>query len=295
MIRKLLLALALLVCLPMGAEAASRFWFNGTGNWSDTAHWGTASNGVGAPASVPGASDTATFDANSGAGTTTIDQDVSVTTLTISALNGGTITNPTGASAKNLTIGNFVDQGTNAHTLNMGDGTWSLTGTAGNVLLFQGTQTVNANGSTIAFTGTPTGNITFNTNGKTFNIVTFPNVTNGFGHIITGNATFTTLTKTGGGSLLFGSSPSLTVGTLNIAPSAITAPLLFGGSAGGNMSMALTNPVTAQFVALAKTTFTGAAATFTNSFDLGGNVFSGGGGITPPSTGGGGGFIIGGG
>ena len=44
---------------------ADRYWFGDGGNWSDTAHWGTASNGVGAPAAVPTSSDDVYFDANS--------------------------------------------------------------------------------------------------------------------------------------------------------------------------------------------------------------------------------------
>ena len=44
---------------------ADRYWFGDGGNWSDTAHWGTASNGVGAPAAVPTNADDVYFDVNS--------------------------------------------------------------------------------------------------------------------------------------------------------------------------------------------------------------------------------------
>jgi hypothetical protein len=61
------------------AEAASRFWVGGTGNWdaSDTTHW-AASSGGGGGASVPGSGDTVTLDGSSGGGTVTVTAAVNV-------------------------------------------------------------------------------------------------------------------------------------------------------------------------------------------------------------------------
>ncbi len=44
---------------------ADRYWFGDGGNWTDTAHWGTGTNGAGAPAAAPSISDDVFFDANS--------------------------------------------------------------------------------------------------------------------------------------------------------------------------------------------------------------------------------------
>src|SRR5439155_26539124 len=50
----------------------SCFWIGGTGNFSDTTHWSLLS-GAATCACTPGATDTVTFDAASGAGTATQD------------------------------------------------------------------------------------------------------------------------------------------------------------------------------------------------------------------------------
>lgn len=65
--RALISFLAVLVALlayPSSVPAADRFWV-GNGNWSATANWSASSGGAGG-ATVPGTSDRAVFDANSG-------------------------------------------------------------------------------------------------------------------------------------------------------------------------------------------------------------------------------------
>ena len=53
--------------LSILSGAATRYWVGGAStSWTNTANWGTSSGG-GAPASVPGTSDIAVFDAGSGA------------------------------------------------------------------------------------------------------------------------------------------------------------------------------------------------------------------------------------
>jgi hypothetical protein len=64
---------------------ANRFWTTlgttgGTGNWSDTQNWSTATGGA-AGASVPGISDSARYDGNSGTGTATLDISPTVQSL----------------------------------------------------------------------------------------------------------------------------------------------------------------------------------------------------------------------
>ena len=67
---------------------AARFWVaGGTGNWSSTTNW-SATTGGASGASVPGSTDTATFDAASGAVTATVDSSVTIQTLTMTGFTG---------------------------------------------------------------------------------------------------------------------------------------------------------------------------------------------------------------
>jgi hypothetical protein len=67
---------------------AARFWVTGgTGNWNSTTNW-SATTGGASGASVPGTSDTATYDASSGAGTATLDISPDIQTLTCTGFTG---------------------------------------------------------------------------------------------------------------------------------------------------------------------------------------------------------------
>ena len=67
---------------------AARFWVTGgTGNWNSTTNWSLLSGSL-SGASVPGSSDTATFDANSGSGTVTLDISPDIQTLTMTGFTG---------------------------------------------------------------------------------------------------------------------------------------------------------------------------------------------------------------
>lgn len=67
---------------------AARFWVTGgTGDWSSTSNW-SATTGGASGASVPSTSDTATYDASSGAGTATLDISPDVQTLTMTGFTG---------------------------------------------------------------------------------------------------------------------------------------------------------------------------------------------------------------
>jgi hypothetical protein len=74
-----------------------RFWIGGTGNWSDTAHWSTTSNGSGG-ASVPTSTENAYFDASSGTGTVTVDTTANCKDLICTGYTGTL----TGGSALNV-------------------------------------------------------------------------------------------------------------------------------------------------------------------------------------------------
>lgn len=67
---------------------AAYFWVTGgTGDWNSASNWALTSGGVGGIA-VPGSGDTATFDANSGAGTATLDISPDIQTLTCTGFTG---------------------------------------------------------------------------------------------------------------------------------------------------------------------------------------------------------------
>jgi len=67
---------------------AARFWVTGgTGNWNSTTNWSTTTGGA-SGASVPSTSDTATYDASSGAGTATLDISPTIQTLTMTGFTG---------------------------------------------------------------------------------------------------------------------------------------------------------------------------------------------------------------
>lgn len=67
---------------------ANRYWVTGgTGNWNDVSNWSATSGGA-SGASVPGSSDAALLDANSGAGTVTLDISPDIQTLTCTGFTG---------------------------------------------------------------------------------------------------------------------------------------------------------------------------------------------------------------
>lgn len=88
---------------------ANRYWIGGTGDWSDTAHWSTASGGSGG-ASVPTSSDDVYIDNASGSGSVLIN----ISTSTVS-MNGLTVTRTSSTqvqgSSGSIYTGNFKTYG----------------------------------------------------------------------------------------------------------------------------------------------------------------------------------------
>lgn len=272
---------------------AARFWVGSTGTWdaSDTTHWAATTGGAGGQ-SVPGSSDTATFDANSGGGTVTVDFGGTITIQSIIAgAFTGTLdfaTNNNSITLSGSTAVNF--SGTGTRTINLGNGTWTLNSTQALWELTTATNlTFNANSSTIAFTGAATTNqLRFVGGGRTYNVVTFVGGS-GSSVAITGANTFATLTIAAPNRIVFQNSTTNTItnftnisGTGTGAVSLITDNPLFGV---GTISSA--NNWTGDFCYFHGMTFSG-GGTFsgTNSFNGGRNT---GITITAPSGGGGGG------
>jgi len=170
---------------------ASRFWVSGTGTWdnSDTSHW-SATSGGSSGASVPGSSDTVTFDGNSGGGTCTKNSNTTIVSLTMGAFTG-TLDYQTNNNT--LSVGTVSLTGTGTRTLKIGTGTWTVTGTGAGVWDATDTTNLTFNVSTglITFSGVAP---TFAGGGLTYYNVTFSNVN---GTITFGGAnTFNNLTFT---------------------------------------------------------------------------------------------------
>jgi hypothetical protein len=284
MLKKLGLFLVLTFLWLVPAQAADRFWVCGTGTWnvSSSGCWSATSGGAGGE-TVPGASDVAIFDANSGGGTVTTDINPSLQGLTLGQFTG-TLTWATNNNSPSIGSAGLNNSGTGTRTFNMGNGTWTFTGTSGTV--FDQTDTTNltfnANSSTLVLSGN--GDVTFAGGGQTFNVV---QKTVGGGLTITGANTFATLSIATGIRAMY--LPGSTTTTITNAPTWVgtsTAQLLISSSlpdanavlsiASGTMSM--------QWAAIRRMTFQdGATFTATNSFDAGGNS---GATITMPATGG---------
>lgn len=149
---------------------ANRYWIGGSGNWTDTAHWSTASNGSGG-ATVPGSADVAIFDASSGAAPTTVT--VNATTTVSGVTFTGVDVMYTFASAGNLTVtGTLVvatnTTYTNGLTIDGNATVGALTLTSGTLALGTSNITVNGivtvSGSTTRTLAFGTGSITVNRN-----------------------------------------------------------------------------------------------------------------------------------
>jgi len=269
---------------------AARFWVGGSGTWdaSDTTHWSATSGGAGGQ-SVPGSSDDVTIDGHASGlngGTVTVNTNPTIISLTISAMVG---TLDFATNDNSITIsGNFTNSGSGARTFNMGDGTWSFTG--GVVVFNQNgatNLTFNANGSTIAFTGTATsGNRRFLGGSRTYNIVTINSSTN-YAFSITGANTFATLTISSPNRVYFPAAATTTITTLTGMTGTASAPNAFIGdnTTGNPATISSANNWTAEWGSFTYMTFSG-GGTFaaTNSLNLGNNS---GITITPPSVGGG--------
>ena len=111
---------------------ASRYWVGGTGTWdnSDTTHWSDSTGGAGGQ-SVPGSSDTVTFDGSSGGGKITLNYSPSVISIT-----GGAHTGTFDTAGNDFTVQTFSYTGSGARTLTLGDSIITVTGSGGTILTF---------------------------------------------------------------------------------------------------------------------------------------------------------------
>jgi hypothetical protein len=260
---------------------ASRFWVGGTGTWdsSTTTHWAASTGGAGGQ-SVPGSGDTVTFDGSSGGGTVTVNFGG---LITIQSLTCGAFTGTLDFSANNNSItltaaAGFSGSGSGARTINLGNGTWTLSAAGATWAMTTVTGlTFAANSSTIAFTGTLNNVLAFNGGGLTYNIVTFdsPSILASRRLVFTGSNTFASLVISPGNGVVLPNAATQTVTSLSITGSA-TLPNTLQSSAQGSqatISVASGSVSMPWIVFMQYMTFTG-GATFTapNSYDFSSNV-----------------------
>lgn len=309
MLRYLIVALALLLGGTC-ADAASRFavcTVTCTWDGSSTAMW-SATTGGATGASVPGSADTVTLDAATCVGgvtcTITVNTNPTIVSLTMGACSAATAGCVLDFSANNNSITltsattPFSASGTGTRTLNMGNGTWTLSGsptvssTLWNILTTTNL-TFSAGTSTIAFTGTGAFPSSFTGGGLTYATIAVSANVNRGGFVINGANTFGTLTVAAPNYVSLQQTTTLT----------ITNAFTFTGTAGNsiNLSSATSTGISTLSTAAASTltwgavrgiTLTGGGSlTATNAFDAGGNTNVT---ITPPSASGSSGHIIGG-
>ena len=260
---------------------ANRFWVGGTATWDNTstANWSTTSGGA-SGASVPGSADIAVFDSNSGAAVVTADSSLNGITLggiTFTGTGGFEGTLDFATNNPSLTItGSFSVTGSGIRTVNLGSGTFTLTGV--NTNNWDATTvtnlTLDAGTSTIALTTGGAQGQTFAGGGKTYSTLSI-GARSQIGRVnITGSNTFANLNI----------SPTVVVGFAGATTTTITNAINWVGSSsalfyvdnsssGSAATLSLSaSPTAVQWGAFKGLTFSGVGSGFTatSSFNLGG-------------------------
>lgn len=315
-----ILAALAFAALASPAFAVNCFWVGGTGTWDGTNTGGGGAGGIkwasatgggtactatsGPAAGVPGPSDTATFDANSGGGTIT--GSPTGTGLTLTTLTTGAFTGTLDFSVSNpsLTISTWDNSGTGTRTINCGTGTFSFNGTNPNVGMTWGTTTnltLSCASATFAFSGATTNQrlITLGNTALTYPTITVGANSSGGVWIVSGSniTAITAMTITSPQTIQFGSGATFPITTLTCSGGSTSALLsISSNSTITQTTISSANAISCPWATVRAIAFAGGGnATFANSFDLLRNSISGGGTllITQPS-GTAGGRIIGG-
>lgn len=256
---------------------ASRFWVLGTDSWTaaNTAPWAATSNGAGGQ-SVPGSSDTVTFDANSGGGTVTLNfgGTITIQSITMGAFTG---TWDNSVNNNNMTLSStgsaFNGSGSGTRTIRLGTATYTLTATscAWNFTTVTNLTYVGSSAN-IVFTGS-SGTRTINAGNLSHGNVSFgASSGNGFCSI-SGSTTYTfaSLAITAPNHLVGSGGTTLTITNAFTWNGSSSAQIgLTSTAAGSALSIAAAGSSTAAWTAFRDITFTG-SPTASNSFDLGGN------------------------
>lgn len=245
----------------------------GTGTWdaSTTTHWASSSGGAGGQ-TVPGSGDTITFDGSSGGGTVTVNTTVNSVSIAMGTFTG---TLDFSANNNNVTLQTFSLTGAGARTLNMGNGTWTLTGT-GTIWnsLTTTSLTFNANSSILTCTATTASARNITPGGLTFSTINISANTSGGLFQLNGASTIGTLNVSGPSFLQIPSTATTTITTLSVTGSSGSPIMIKTNSDGtaGTISIA-SNAPTISWAGIRDVTCTGGATfTATDSFDLGHNT-----------------------
>lgn len=269
----------------------AKFWVGGTGTWdnSTTTHWSLSTGGAGG-AAVPTTGDAVTFDGASGGGTVTVD--TTVNGLSLLSITAGAFTGTLDFSVNNpsMTItSTFNASGAGTRTINLGSGTFTLTGSNANVWDATTTTGLTLSAASATFSIVGPGSLvnpqTFAGGGKTYGTLNVGSRAFATAVTISGANTFAALNLTA--PLYKFNLPSGTTTITNaIAWNGTSSNQLFingPGGASGVATLAVAAGSAISWAALAAVTFTGATVPATNSFDLQNNI---GATITPPSAGG---------
>jgi hypothetical protein len=281
---------------------ANRFWIGGTGTWdsSTTTQWSTITGGLGG-ASVPGANDSAVFDANSGGGTVTADATLNGTSLQsiVAGAFTGTldfsVNNPNLTFTGTSTVVNF--SGTGARKYLLGSGTWTLSGAGAAVFDIGTTTNLDPTSDTtcpIVFSANTASERQFNGGGRTFGTLTIAANTGRGGVRIFSANTFSSITVAAGTSYLMlpasttttiSGSAGLVLTGSSTNPMVVLSSTVNSGTTTLSLSSGTSTPTWTAFMGV--TTTGSGTLTATNSFDLGRNTLDTGDTITAPSGGGG--------
>ena len=306
MIKRFLICLLFLL-ISFSVEAANRFaTCVSTCTWdaSDTTMWGAASGGTGA--SVPGSGDAVILDNLTCVGGVTCTITVN-TTVNVQSITMGTCTASTtgcilnfAANDNNVTLITFSNSGTGTRTLNMGDGTWTITTPSGTPwdqnTITNLTFASNASTLVIAPSATRSAQAIVSLGASlTYNAITindpvlastverapllFTSATN----------TITTFSIINAYSIKFAGSTTTITNGFSYSGGVTTALLITSGDNNSQATLSVGGTVTFSWAAFQNIIKAGAGSiSATNSFDLGGNANIT---ITNPA---GGGRIIGG-
>jgi hypothetical protein len=187
-------------------------------------------------------------------------------------LSGGTLD----ASNQNVTVGKFLTNGTSVRTLNMGSGTWTLSGTGTVWDCSSNTNfTLNPNTSNIVLSDTSVTARTFAGGGLTYNNLTIGGTTGISTLTFTGSNTFNTLssTKTVAHTILFTASTTNTFTTFNINGTSGNVVTIGSVTASSHtLAKAGGGTVTADYLSISRSTATPTLTWLaTNSTDGGNN------------------------
>lgn len=189
--------------------------------------------------------------------------------------SGGTVT-----ITGNVTCNRFLAGGSTTRTLNMGNGTWTMTGNAGGVSWDTGNptgtnMTINAQGSTIYCTDVNAGNKTFRGGGFTYNDVRFKGASGSGQNIIEGSNTFNEIIVEPNSNVRFTASTTQTATTIAWTGSASNLAVIASTSSSVNATLSVASGVVScDYINLTRITASGATPFYAgaNSTDGGNNT-----------------------